>query len=272
MKPTTDARAVMDFHMARPTVSMFSITNLRDYGMGGDHPKAMTFWTHGDPITDVLGLTQGGIVLPVFTTTPDAASVLRGRPIQGIIGQADPVASLHKALGLPDGTLHRREPHFELSLDALKMPDTQGLRLVPLREMDRATLINWRTQYGIDALDLTAQEAGLQAMQAVDDLVTGGTHRIAMHGDTPVAMTGFNSVVGDTVMVGGVYTPADMRGRGYARAAVAMHLAEARKNGTTRAVLSAANVAAATAYTAVGFEQVGEFMIILYDTPEVAHG
>jgi hypothetical protein len=64
----------MDFHMARPTVSMFSITNLRDYGMGGDHPKSMTFWTHGDPITDVLGLTQGGIVLPVFTTTPDAAS------------------------------------------------------------------------------------------------------------------------------------------------------------------------------------------------------
>ena len=72
-------------------------------------------------------------------------------------------------------------------------------------------------------------------------------------------------------MIGGVYTPPDLRGRGYARTAVAMHLNEAQGWGIKRAVLSAANVAALKAYAAIGFTQVGEFMIIFYNTPQVAH-
>ena len=49
-----DRDAIMAFLMTRPTVAMFPITNLRDHGMEGGHPKAMRFWMaqDGGQITD----------------------------------------------------------------------------------------------------------------------------------------------------------------------------------------------------------------------------
>ncbi len=72
-------------------------------------------------------------------------------------------------------------------------------------------------------------------------------------------------------MIGGVYTPAPLRGRGYAKAALALHLKDAHVNGVTQAVLSAANSSAAKADTAIGFRQVGEFMIVIYNRPRAAN-
>jgi predicted GNAT family acetyltransferase len=80
-------------------------------------------------------------------------------------------------------------------------------------------------------------------------------------------MTGFNATLPEIVQIGGVYTPADLRGRGYARRAVALHLAEARGKGTARAVLFAANDAAARAYRAIGFQPAVPFTLFLLSTP-----
>lgn len=272
---TSDQSAIMDFLMAHQTIAMFPITNLRDYGMAGGNAKAMTFWMQVSEgvLTDVLGITDAGIVLPVFTTHEprDIGAALLGRQITGIIGQADPVAEVKAALGLPDGALNRIEPHFELSLDALKMPETTGVTLLPVAAVSRETMIVWRTQYGIDALDLTPQGAALQASEAVERMAALDSHRVLMAGGEALAMTGFNAILPETVMIGGVYTPSALRGRGYAKTALAMHLAEAHTKGIRRAVLSAANASAAKAYTAIGFQQVGEFMIVLYDQPQVHH-
>lgn len=73
-------------------------------------------------------------------------------------------------------------------------------------------------------------------------------------------------------MIGGVYTPAHLRGRGYAKVALALHLQDAHVQGVKRAVLSAANSSAAKAYTAIGFREVGELMIVIYTIPQVANG
>jgi predicted GNAT family acetyltransferase len=69
------------------------------------------------------------------------------------------------------------------------------------------------------------------------------------------------------VQVGGIYTPPALRGRGLARAAVALHLAEARNTGVSRAVLFAASPAAARAYTAIGFQPNGSFALVLFAAP-----
>ena len=269
-----DRDAIMAFLLLWPTVAMFPITNLRDHGMEGGHSKAMQFWTTqtDELITDVLGISDSGVILPVFTTNQprEIAAALRGREISGIIGQAAPVSEVKTALGLPDGSLSRVEPHFELVLDQIKMPDTTGLSIVPLAFVPREEMIVWRRQYGIDALDLTPQEAGLQAMEAVDQMIALDTHRVLLANGEPVAMTGFNAILPEAVMIGGVYTPAHLRGRGFARAGLALHLTEARSKGVKRAVLSAANAIAAKAYIAVGFQQIGDFMIVLYDTPLTA--
>ena len=85
-------------------------------------------------------------------------------------------------------------------------------------------------------------------------------------------MTGFNAVLPEHVQVGGVYTPPEGRNRGYARRAVAIHLAEARASGVRHAVLFAASAAAARAYEAIGFQRDGSFALALYDTYQVIHG
>ncbi len=59
-------------------------------------------------------------------------------------------------------------------------------------------------------------------------------------------------------------TPPELRGRGYARAAVALHLAEARDAGVPRAILFAANEAAARAYRAIGFRPGGYMRMMLF--------
>ncbi|WP_139792875.1 GNAT family N-acetyltransferase [Pseudophaeobacter leonis] len=89
--------------------------------------------------------------------------------------------------------------------------------------------------------------------------------RILEVGGAPVAMTNFNAALPSIVQVGGVYTPPDLRGLGYARRAVALHLAEAQQAGITEATLFAANPAAARAYEAIGFSRIGSYRIVNFD-------
>ena len=83
----------------------------------------------------------------------------------------------------------------------------------------------------------------------------------------PVAMTNFNAVLPGIVQIGGVYTPPGLRGCGYARRAVALHLQDARDSGTSEAILFAASPAAARAYEAIGFGRIGDYRIVNFDPP-----
>jgi len=79
-----------------------------------------------------------------------------------------------------------------------------------------------------------------------------------------VAYTGFNARLPDMVQVGGVYTPPELRGRGYARCVVAGALQSALSTGASRAVLFTpeSNLPARCAYESVGFEVVGDYGLI----------
>jgi predicted GNAT family acetyltransferase len=67
----------------------------------------------------------------------------------------------------------------------------------------------------------------------------------------------------DIVQLGGVYTPAELRGRGYAKCSVAGSLLAAREGGATRAVLFTQNPSAARSYEAVGFRALGQYGLVL---------
>ena len=87
--------------------------------------------------------------------------------------------------------------------------------------------------------------------------MAAGNHRVLWRGTDPVALTGLNARLADVVQVGGVFVPPALRSQGFARRAVALHLAEARTGGASRAVLFAATPAAFRAYQAIGFNQTG---------------
>ena len=83
-------------------------------------------------------------------------------------------------------------------------------------------------------------------------------------------MTGFNAELPTIVQIGGVYTPPPLRGQGFARHAVALHLDEARRRGVGRATLFSASESAARAYSAIGFEPIGHYTLCHFDGPQVA--
>jgi len=65
------------------------------------------------------------------------------------------------------------------------------------------------------------------------------------------------------VQLGGIYTPPALRGRGFARCAVAASLLAARERGASRAVLFTGNPNAVRTYEALGFARVGDYSIVL---------
>jgi predicted GNAT family acetyltransferase len=67
----------------------------------------------------------------------------------------------------------------------------------------------------------------------------------------------------DIVQLGGIYTPPELRGRGYAKAAVDASLLAAIERGATRAVLFTNNPSAARSYEAVGFRRLGDYGLVL---------
>ncbi len=78
----------------------------------------------------------------------------------------------------------------------------------------------------------------------------------------PVATTGFNAALPEVVQIGAVYVPPAHRGHGHAARAVALHLAQARKAGTRRAVLFSASAVAGRAYLRIGFRATGRMTIV----------
>ena len=97
-------------------------------------------------------------------------------------------------------------------------------------------------------------------------LVDQGLGFVLLARGRPVSTTAFNATVPDMVQVGGVFTPPQLRGRGYTRTIVAHSLVDATRQGATRAVLFAArgNGSSQRAYRALGFEQVGPFRLTVF--------
>jgi predicted GNAT family acetyltransferase len=81
-----------------------------------------------------------------------------------------------------------------------------------------------------------------------------------------VSMTAFSANARGVVLVGGVYTPAELRDKGYARAVVAGSLLHARDHGSRRSVLftPGSNVPTQKTYRALGYEDVGDWGLVLF--------
>ncbi|MEM8850894.1 MAG: GNAT family N-acetyltransferase [Pseudomonadota bacterium] len=251
----------------RPELAMFPLDNIARHGLGGHHPRSMRIWVDRlDEPSMVLGLSREGMVMPFRPETLDVdacLAILRGQPLMGLIGQAEPVRAIMAAAGLMgrSGGLDKDEPQFLLDLNALRLPDGQGT-LAPIS--DHADLVTtWRVAYDTE-LKVRINDVA-QAALDVTRWIERDSHRLLMIDGRPAAMTGFNARLPDIVQVGGVYTPPEARGRGLARRAVALHLEEARSQGVRRATLFAASETAVACYRPLGFRRIGDFALVLFN-------
>ncbi len=275
---TSDLPAIEAFLAPRVATSMFLSGNLRDFGLGtdrgGDHPKSMVLWLSeaAGEITRVIGYAAAGYVVfeaPALTSAqyPDIRKALFGRYLLGLNGAVDQVAHLVAALDLPcdSAVMDEVEPHYHLRLGDLTLPAGLG-QLRRAGAQDLPLLAQWRMASEVEILGArdTAQNRD-RALASLQELLAADRLRVLEQDGTVLAMTNFNAALPAIVQVGGVYTPPEMRGLGYARRAVALHLAEAQEAGVTEAILFAANPAAARAYESIGFAPIGGYRIVNFD-------
>jgi RimJ/RimL family protein N-acetyltransferase len=272
-----DLPAIRAFLGAEPELAMFPLSNLARYGLDGEAPYSVSFWIAEGPegVTDVLTVTRMGMVMPRLPSGrfTEAAAAIAGREVGGVIGPATEARGVMAAAGLVGvpATLDMDEPQFALALDDLALPEGPGT-LVPIGEIGRETFVRWRTDYHIEALGEQPTQASIGADKEFDAYIARDSHRALIVDGQPVAMTGFNASLPEIVQIGGVYTPPDLRGRGHARRALALHLHEAREAGVRRATLFTGSDMAARAYRAVGFREVGHWTLALFKEPARVDG
>jgi GNAT superfamily N-acetyltransferase len=261
--------------LARIEGAMFPLANLRAHGLArgqfpGADATASRFWWLSD--ASLVALTCEGMLMPLLAPGCDLSGLRRalaGQTITGAVGPAASVRPVLAALGLADHPMQKDEdePGFALALAELILPDSPGTHLIVAGEDHRRLLQDWRSAYQQELLGTPAAEAATRAAADIDGWIRRGSHRILLQDDRPVALCGFNAALPEIVQIGGVYTPPAFRNRGYARRAVALHLAAARARGATRAVLFAASPAAARSYTALGFRPTFAFALALLAKP-----
>lgn len=258
------ARAALDRVAEGP---IFLQSNLARYGIGGDAPRAVRLWRNAG-WTALCGLTNHGVLMPQMrdATPADWAALpdaLAGQRMVGMNGAAPQIARCLEVLDLPPPQLDRTEPCFALELSALALPPHDGLTLAAPRDADLPLLTDWRAYYRAEIMAEPPAAARASAERELPAWLAEDGLRLLWRGGEPVGLTGINARHQDLVQVGAVYTPPPLRGQGFARTAVALHLAELHQTGARRAFLFAASDAAASAYRAIGFAPAGQMRLVI---------
>lgn len=270
------------FFARTPDLTLFQRPNLRHAGAiddGSRYSGTYAAAVAGDEVVGVVAHYWNGFVMPLMPSGGrdvrvllDAALVASGRPVLGVIGSWEQVAAslMHAALRGRVARRCDREILFALPLDELTVPPALSAGDVvvrPLADDDLPLLAAWRVEYLVETFALPRDGATWdEAGRDIGSWHSEGRAWVAEARGRPVAFTGFNAALPDVVQVGGVYTPPFGRARGYARAAVAGSLLQARDAGARRAVLftDVSNIAAQRAYRALGFEAIGDWGLVRF--------
>lgn len=196
---------------------------------------------------------------------------LSDRRVSGLTGPLSQVQRARVALGLEHAPARMEDDEWLYGLDLADLivpaalTDGSVLCRYPLPE-DRDTLCRWRTAYDIEALGSPdSDETRKRAASVLDGQIAQQHAWVAVHDGRIVSLSAFNAVLPDIVQLGGIYTPPECRGRGYAKVSVAGSLVAARERGATRAVLFTDNPSAARSYEGVGFRRLGDYGLVLLE-------
>ncbi len=226
----------------------------------------------GEEIVSVIGHAWNGMLL---VQTPEqvvelarGVVALSGRKVTGLLGPRTQVAAARDALGLNDAPLQSQSDETLYGLDLANLIEPkvdEAVVLRPLQPEDRETISDWRIAYNVETLGgKDTPEARASSAGWFEWLLADGSARVATKGNVLLSFSAFNASLPDMVQLGGIFTPPALRGRHYARAAIAASLVAARDRGVQRAVLFAENEHAIRCYESLGFEKVGEFGLVLF--------
>jgi len=289
-----DQPALEAFCLPRIESSMFLLNNSRAAGLA-DHGErfqgtyAAAFDKSADGDAQVVGVVAHCWNKMLIPQAPDrldelwrAAVHVSGRPIGGALGPADQVSAMvevwHAESGSVDVQLDERERLYVLPLDELRVPEalrSGRLRGRRITAEDLDQIVRWEVAFEVEGLhEEDGPDLRRSSRDSVQRKLENGhmwvvEERTAEGDYVPLATSGFNAALREAVQIGPVYTPPELRRRGYARAVVAASLLDARAEGVRTAILFTGedNLPAQKAYTSLGFRYVEEFRLVLLRMP-----
>ncbi len=271
-----DAARLETFLVAHRDGSMFLRGNARRAGLeyqGQPFQANYAGAFRQDEIVGVVAHSSSGMLLiqaPELATELALACVeWSQRPVTGLTGPLEHVRQAVAALqiDIARAKFHGEEQLYALELAELVVPTALSTGSIVCRApiaSERDTLRAWRLAYDIEVLGADDSPHSRQRAAGFLDAQTAeGNAWVAIHERVPVSLSAFNATLPDIVQLGGIYTPPELRGRGFAKAAVAASLLMARERGATRAVLFTNNPSAVRTYEALGFKRIGDYALIL---------
>lgn len=279
--PSDEARLEL-FLLPRIESSMFLLGNMRAAGLvdrGEPYQGTYAALVERAEIEAVVAhYWNGNLVFqapghenPLWRAAVEASQ----RPIEGLLGPNDQIAVAKGALGIdrPLVKMDEKEKLYSLDLDELIVPDllasgqVSGRRIAP---GDLVLLMEWRAAYSVETLGAKEDpELWERSRAVVERSLEQRTTWVLERDGEPVACSSFNAMIEEAVQVGGVWTPPALRRQGYGRSAVAVSLLDAQAEGAEKAILftGEGNIPAQRAYTALGFRHVGDYRIVLLESP-----
>ncbi|MEQ9111902.1 MAG: GNAT family N-acetyltransferase [Rhodospirillaceae bacterium] len=277
---TPDDRPVLQSFLERHRASsMFLRSNLEHGGLSYGGLQYQGYYAgsfDGNVLTDVAAhYWNDNIILQAPEHPLNVAQAVvknSGRAVNGVLGPWSQVQAVEPHLDLDRSRMGKIVPEhlYALQLSDLKVPSQLASGHVRHRlahKDDLPTLVAWRRVY--DRITMGFPEHAISDMRNADMLglmIEDQRLWVLVKEGILLTMTGFNAILPDTVQVGGVFTPEQHRGHGYARSAVAASLLDARDVGVTEALLFTEmdNYPAQKAYEALGFVNVGDYgMVVL---------
>jgi predicted GNAT family acetyltransferase len=263
----------------RNTVILTVAENLRVKGqvpIGGqpaqDEPL-FGWWRPGGDGNQVRGAFMHTPAFPVFLTSMSqrAAAELAGdlaaagRLIQGVNAESDAAEAFAEALAHHTGTaatVHRRMRLFVLGELVRPHPGPEGASR-PAAERDRDLLTEWLREFTREVGDPDTQDY----QGAADERLGYGGIVIWEAGGVPASIAGRTRIVAGTARVGPVYTPPELRGRGYAGGATVAVSQAALDAGATEVVLytDLANPTSNALYQRLGYRSVEDRLVLSFE-------
>jgi RimJ/RimL family protein N-acetyltransferase len=273
-----DETLLESFLLPRVESSMFLLGNLRASGLldnGQAYEGSYAALLEEERVVGVVAHYWNGNLVFQASGYEDvlwrAAVEASGRTVGGLIGPSDQVTVARKAVGVTDSVvqLDEKEKLYSLNLDDMILPDALSSGQVSgrrIRPGDLELLTEWRVAFRIEAMGAKdSPELWERSRASVRRSQKEGRTWVLEREGQAVACSSFNAAIKEAVQIGGVWTPPELRGRGYGRCAVAASLLDARMEGVEKAILftGEGNIPAQRAYTALGFRHIGDYRILL---------
>jgi predicted GNAT family acetyltransferase len=185
-----------------------------------------------------------------------------GRTLPGVSAEAGTAAGFAEAWRLHTGAAavpYQRQRLYRLDTLTVPRPAPEGRARIA-EEGDRELLVRWFAEFSRDI----GESGGVRAESWADArLAYGGVTLWEAPDGTPVSMAGLTPQVAGQIRVAPVYTPAPLRGRGYAGAATAEVSRLARQRGADEVLLftDLANPTSNGLYQRIGYRPVADFAV-----------